>query len=143
MELDEPVPGGDGDLVSERLANMTRIVPYWFGPEMIQYEDRDGEIPFDQHMLLAAIAPRPLYVKSNVEDIWAGPDDELLSCKLASPVYELYGMKGVIAEEEIVVNKPYHEGDIGYHRADGGHNLNAADWELFMDFADRYLQAEL
>lgn len=115
----------------------------WFCGNYHKYDNNEDWLPFDQHMLLAAIAPRPLYVKSNVEDIWAGPDDELLSCKLASPVYELYGMKGVIAEEEIVVNKPYHEGDIGYHRADGDHNLNAADWELFMDFADRYLQAEL
>ena len=92
-------------------------------------------------MLLAAIAPRPLYVKSNEEDAWAGPDEELRSCKLASPVYELYGLSGLVMDDEKVeINKPYHEGTIAYHRAPGDHNLEEYDWKLFMDFADRYLK---
>lgn len=115
----------------------------WFCGNYHNFDNNEDWLPCDQHMLLAAIAPRPLYVKSNVEDLWAGPDDELLSCKLASPVYELYGMKGVVAEEKIEVGKPYHEGNIGYHRAAGDHNLEVSDWQLFMDFADRYLKAEL
>ena len=97
-------------------------------------------MPCDQHMLLAAVAPRPLYVKSNAEDIWAGPDEELLSCRLASPVWELYGKQGLIAPEQIEVGKAYQEGTIAYHRSPGDHDLNAADWELFMDFADEYLK---
>lgn len=111
----------------------------WFCDNYQKYNYRKEMLPFDQHMLLAAIAPRPLYVKSNEEDIWAGPDEELLSCKLASPVYELYGQKGVIVDDKIEIGKPYHEGTIAYHRSSGDHNLTAADWQLFMDFADRYL----
>ncbi len=112
----------------------------WFCGNYHNFDNNEEWLPFDQHMLLAAIAPRPLYVKSNVEDIWAGPDDELLSCKLASPVYELYGKKGVIAEDTIEVGKAYHDGDIGYHRAPGDHSLTASDWEMFLDFADKYLK---
>jgi len=112
----------------------------WFCGNYHKYDDREEMLPCDQHMLLAAIAPRPLYVKSNVEDIWAGPDEELLSCRLASPVYELYGLKGVVADKEIELNKPYHDGTIAYHRAPGDHSLNANDWSMFMDFADKYLK---
>ena len=53
--------------------------------------------------------------------------------------YALYGKPGAIVPEEIEVGKPYHEGTIAYRRAPGGHDLNAADWEHFMDFADDYL----
>ena len=112
----------------------------WFCENYQNFNDNEEMLPCDQHMLLAAIAPRPLYVKSNVEDLWAGPNEELLSCRLASPVYELYGLKGVIAPEEIEIDTPYHEGDIAYHRASGDHSLEASDWKLFLDFADKYLK---
>jgi len=112
----------------------------WFCGNYQKYNDREEMLPCDQHLLLAAIAPRPLYVKSNAEDAWAGPDEELLSCRLASPVYELYGKHGLIAEETITVGKAYHDGTVAYHRSAGDHNLNAADWSMFMDFADRYLK---
>ena len=71
----------------------------WFCGNYHKFDEREEMLPCDQHMLLAAIAPRPLYVKSNEEDAWAGPQEELLSCRLASPVYELYGLKGVVAED--------------------------------------------
>lgn len=115
-------------------------VTNWFCGNYHKFDDREEMLPCDQHMLLAAIAPRPLYVKSNEEDAWAGPDEELLSCKLASPVYELYGLKGLVAEENIEINKPYHDGTIAYHRAPGDHDLNSSDWSMFMDFADNYLK---
>jgi len=122
----------------ERLKNIN--VSNWFCDNYKKYNDREELLPCDQHLLLAAIAPRPLYVKSNAEDLWAGPEEELLSCRLASPVYKLYGKKGIVADDEIEVGKAYHEGTIGYHRAPGGHDLCAADWEMFMDFADNYLK---
>ncbi|MBR2021662.1 MAG: acetylxylan esterase [Clostridia bacterium] len=129
---------GDSEGV-ERIWNIN--ISDWFCGNYHKFNEREEMLPCDQHMLLAAIAPRPLYVKSNEEDEWAGPDEELRSCKLASPVYELYGLKGFIMDDEKVeINKPYHEGTIAYHRAPGDHNLEEHDWKLFMDFADRYLK---
>ena len=112
----------------------------WFCGNYQKFNDREEMLPCDQHMLLSAIAPRPLYVKSNEEDLWAGPEYELLSCRLASPVYELYGLKGVVADEKIEINKPYHEGTIAYHCADGDHKLDERDWMMFMDFTDKFLR---
>ncbi len=125
----------------ERIKNIN--ISNWFCGNYHKFNDREEMLPCDQHMLLAAIAPRPLYVKSNEEDEWAGPDEELRSCRLASPVYELYGLSGVIIDdEEIKINKPYHDGTIAYHRAPGDHDLTANDWSMFMDFADKYLKIE-
>ena len=112
----------------------------WFCGNYHNFDDNEEMLPCDQHMLLSAIAPRPLYVKSNVEDTWAGPKQELLSCKLATPVYKLYGLDGFIGDEEAEVGKPYHEGTIAYHVSKGDHNLNTDDWIFFMDFADKYLK---
>ncbi|MGN1059864.1 MAG: hypothetical protein ACI4QW_05465, partial [Clostridia bacterium] len=86
------------------------------------------------------IAPRPLYIKSDVLDEWADPDAELLSAKLASPVYELYGKKGVVIHDEVVLDKKYHEGTIAYHRTHHDHDLTRFDWQCYMDFAELYLK---
>ena len=97
-------------------------------------------LPVDQHMLLATIAPRPMYIKDNIEDTWIDPDAEFLSAKLASAAYELYGLPGLIADQKPEVNKPYHDGMIAYHVAPGGHDMNTSDWHMYMDFADKHLK---
>lgn len=111
----------------------------WFCENYHHYDDREEMLPVDQHMLLAAIAPRPLYIKSDDEDEWSDPDAELKSARLASAAYELYGLPGVVIDdEEIVLGKKYHEGTIAYHRAPGDHNMTRFDWRCYMDFADKH-----
>ena len=114
----------------------------WFCGNYQRYNDNEEMLPLDQHFLLAAIAPRPLYVKSCVEDSWAGPEEELKACRLASPVYELYGLKGFDHEGEIEIDKPYQDGMIAYHRTHGDHDLIRMDWQFFMDFADKHLKSK-
>ena len=91
-------------------------------------------------MLLALIAPRPLYIASSSLDEWADPESELYACRLASEIYELYGSDGLIAPESIAENIAYHEGMIGYHRKTGEHSLTKQDWNWFMDFSDEHLK---
>lgn len=115
------------------------LVTDWFCGNFTQYKENEDALPVDQHMLVAAMAPRPVYVASSSEDLWADPEYERLSCRWASEVYEkIYGMIGAVLpeESEIELNKDYHDGNIAYHVKKGPHSITPADWHRYMDFRD-------
>lgn len=111
----------------------------WLCKNQWRFADCEQMYPIDQHMLLALIAPRLLYVQSSSLDQWADPKSERRSCRLCSEAYGLYGLEGAILpeEESIGINVAYHEGNIGYHMRDGEHSIRAEDWKMFMDFWDK------
>lgn len=122
----------------ERIHHMLKPVGYWFCRNHATYAKRESELPVDQHMLMALVAPRPLYVASAAEDRWADPKGEFLSAKHASPVYELFVKKGVPGNEMPEVDKPI-AGRIGYHIRSGKHDVTMFDWKQYLDFADKHL----
>ena len=93
-------------------------------------------MPFDQHELLALVAPRHIYVASASEDSWADPKGEYLSLYHASPVYALYGMTGLTSPEIPGVQEPIHN-DVGHHIRRGAHNILEYDWHNYLDFCDK------
>ncbi|MCR9294437.1 MAG: hypothetical protein NXI32_17100 [bacterium] len=97
------------------------------------------ELPFDQHMLLALISPRPLYVCSASEDLLADPQGEFLSCVHAEPVYALYDLHGLGATQWPPPGQPLGK-HIAYHLRAGEHAITAYDWQQFIQFADRHLR---
>ncbi len=90
-------------------------------------------------MLIALMAPRPVYIASAVEDRWADPKGEFLSGKHAQPVYRLFGIDDEALDEMPEINKPIM-GYIGYHIRSGGHGVTDYDWDRYMGFADYHFK---
>jgi len=126
------------DKEGERIAEITKTFPYWFCENYHAYAGREEELPFDQHFLLAAIAPRKVYVGSAVGDIWADPKSEFRACVAASQVYEALGLTGLVAPDRLPeVGDAFHAGNVGYHLRAGTHYLSREDWGHYMDYLAR------
>jgi hypothetical protein len=120
----------------ETLGRITESFPHWFAPRYRTFAGREETLPVDQHMLLALMAPRAVYVASADEDLWADPRGEFLSLVHASPVYSLWGDAPIKAEDMPPLDRPLAAGRRGYHVRAGTHDLTPFDWERYLDFAD-------
>jgi len=122
-------------IFGETIEAINRAFPHWFCRNFTKYNNREEQLPFDQHMLLALIAPRALYVVSAEEDTWADPEGEYLSLYHAGPVYRLFDLPSV-PEQMPPLDSPVIAGRVGYHIRTGKHNLTLYDWMRYVDFAD-------
>ncbi len=123
----------------ETIANSIEWAWYRYCDRFRGFAGRAADLPFDQHMLLALVAPRPVYVASATEDHLADPRGEFLSAVHAAPVYRLLGHSGLGAAEMPPPDRSI--GDrIGYHIRTGRHAIVEFDWEQYLNFADRHFQ---
>lgn len=129
--------GCAGSAISRRKSgeNITRITstfPYWFCKNYKQWAGREAEMPFDQHWLLASIAPRKVLVGSASKDANADPLSEQLGCLAASSAFE----NGFACDVMAVTGDAFLEGDIGYHLREGSHAFTETDWLRAVEFID-------
>ena len=119
----------------ERTKDLNTRFPHWFCANFRKYNDREDQMPFDSHFLLALIAPRPLYVASAEGDLWSDPRGEFLGAANASRVYELLGKQGIGTDRMPAVGQPILH-TVAYHIRSGKHDVTRYDWEQYLKFAD-------
>ncbi len=126
------------DKTGETIADITGRFPHWSVDAYKTFAGNEHAAPFDQHWLLAAVAPRRVYVASASLDDWAGPDSEYLSCCAASEAWERAGLTGFVHPDRLcAVGEVLAEGNIGYHLREGGHYFDRWDWQRYMEFLRR------
>ena len=124
----------------ETLEKMVTRFPYWLCRNARKFIHNEDDLPVDQHMLIACIAPRPVYIMSGVDDLWADPRGEYLSAFHAGEVYALLGKKGLEAEATPPLGQAIVGSDVGYHIRVGGHSLEPFDWQKFLEFAEYHFK---
>lgn len=98
--------------------NIINVFPSWFGTGLQSYLDREDELPFDQHCLLATMAPRPLLLTYATDDRWSNPEGMVQCAWAAGEVFKFLGATDNIA----------------FHLRPGGHAHGLEDWSVLMDF---------
>jgi hypothetical protein len=122
----------------ETLDDMAQNFSWQFAGNLQGWAGKWNELPVDQHMLLALIAPRPVYVNGGLGDQWSDPKGEFLAMVAASPVYELLGASGLGTDQLPELDQPITSGHLAFHYQSEGHRAVPEDWKLFLDFAERH-----
>jgi len=88
-------------------------------------------------MLIALMAPRPVYVASAELDQWADPRGEFLSARHAEPIYRLFGKGGLGVDSMPPVNHPVGDGSATMSVRES--TTLRLRLEQYLNFADRHL----
>jgi len=123
----------------ETVERITRVFPHWFHPRFAEFSEAEARLPVDQHLLMALIAPRPLLDTAGLQDTWANYESALRGLRAASPVWELFGARGLFGEGVLSEGEDFTAelaGDLLQVRLDTGHVLDAEYWKRILDFAD-------
>ena len=126
----------------ENVSTEMESFPHWYCKAYAKYIDNEQEMKFDQHLLVAAIAPRSLLVEG-FNSGWFDAKGEWLSCRAASLVWEFLGKEGL---PKVGFPENYDKScigeSLGYVRRGGQHGLSGYDWLWMLDFADKALSLE-
>lgn len=126
----------------ETVADDIRNSTHWFCKNFGKYADNESEMPFDQHMLISCVAPRPILV-CGFENPWFDTQGEFLALKAAEPVWRFLGKTGVPATTWPAKDQSSISLDMGYYRrGDKNHGVVMAEWTRMLDFADKHFKEE-
>ena len=127
------------DNVGESVKSINRKKT-WFNDVFPQFNDQVNRFPFDQHSLVALVAPSPVLVTNAVEDEWADPEGQFRVLQAADSVYRFLGVEGLAADRRPELGQLV-DSTLGYYIRAGKHSVTHGDWEVFLNFADKQFQS--
>ena len=125
----------------ETVKHLNARFGYQFCANYQKYGDNVERLPVDSHMLLALIAPRPLFLQTGDKDFWSDPKGEFLAAVAAGPVYRLLGKQGLETGEMPPAGQSIMH-TLGYVTHAGGHGTIPSDWDLFLEFMRMHLATQ-
>ncbi|MEP6755665.1 MAG: acetylxylan esterase [Chthonomonadales bacterium] len=128
-------------IFGETTADLNRVFARWFCGNFVKYAGNEADMPYDQHELIALIAPRPVLIISADKDLWSDPKGEFLSGVGADRVYRLVSGEG-ISQKEWPAAQKLIESRIGYYLRPGPHDVTAEDWRAMITYAQKYLKSK-
>ncbi|HEY3939159.1 MAG TPA: acetylxylan esterase [Bryobacteraceae bacterium] len=123
----------------ETVKDLNEHFPYQFCANYQKFGDHVAQLPVDANMLLALIAPRPLFLQTGDEDKWSDPRGEFLSALAVAPVYQLFGRPGLETDQLPPAGVSIMH-TIGFRMHAGKHGTNSSDWPEFVKFIDMHFQ---
>lgn len=115
----------------ERLERMAETYPHWLAPGARRYGENPELLAFDQHLVLALIAPRRVFLGNARRDVWSDPNSAFRAAQAASPMWEAYGLPGLSSDSMRTFNPA--DGLVWWLRP-GGHSIIDDDIEAFVAF---------
>lgn len=128
--------------VGESVEAINNNFPHWFNDTFKKFGSQVKRLPFDQHCLIALVAPRPILLSNAVEDEWADPKGQFQMLVEAASVYEFYGIEKPLKTTEFPKVNELIDSTLGFFIRPGKHDVTAADWDAWLNFADKNLKAE-
>ncbi len=122
----------------ETVHSICKGFPHWFCSGYAKYGCRENDLPVDQNLLLASLAPRKLYVASAEDDLWADPQGAFNSLMSAMDAYRLFYGDRVLSGRYPETNVPEHSEGLAIHVRAGWHDIQKEDWVHYLDYMDRY-----
>lgn len=123
--------------IGESVKRINTSFPHWFNAEFKKFNDQPERLPFDQHALIALVAPRPVLLSNATGDQWSNPSGQFEMLQAAEPVYRLLGASGLDAKAMPEIGKLV-DSRLGYYIRSGVHSTTPEDWKIFLDFADQH-----
>lgn len=123
--------------IGESVKRINTSFPHWFNARFKEFNDQPEKLPFDQHCLVALMAPRPVLLSNAEEDQWANPSGQFEVLQAAEPVYRLL-RAGTLEAKQMPEQGKLVDSVLGYYIRAGKHSMTRDDWMIFLAFADRH-----
>jgi hypothetical protein len=138
-------------IYGEPIPNLASTTEYhWMAGNFLKYDGKlnAGDLPVDNHELIALSAPRPIFIGSGSNngdgyanpngDAWADPRGMFLAEVAATPVYRLLGVRGLETSTFPPIETALVKGNLAFRQHSDGHTPKP-NWPAFLDFASRFL----